>query len=164
MMARGTRARPDGRDARDYAGYDMHLDRAAELNRRMAVLPGVYYFSVPCSFTDRQPDGTWRPRRGIEPLFVRRSTQMGAYRGKTAGGVTADETWRENDGLVNTVSAAAPAGAPCRTLDKDRIEPGLWQVFPTVNGDHMWPQGGLMRRHDIRPFYLDLLAMIDRLP
>ena len=47
MMARGTRARPDGRDARDYAGYDMHLDRAAELNRRMAVLPGVYYFSVP---------------------------------------------------------------------------------------------------------------------
>ena len=164
LMARGTRARPDGRDARDYAGYDMHLDRAAELNRRMAVLPGVYYFSVPCSFTDRQPDGTWRPRRGIEPLFVRRSTQMGAYRGKTAGGVTADETWRENDGLVNTVSAAAPAGAPCRTLDRDRIEPGLWQVFPTVNGDHMWPQGGLMRRHGIRPFYLDLLAMIDRLP
>jgi len=27
----------------------------------------------------------------------------------------------------------------------------------------MWPQGGLMRRHDIRGFYLKLLRMIERL-
>lgn len=28
----------------------------------------------------------------------------------------------------------------------------------------MWLQGGLLHRHDIRPFYLDLLTMISRLP
>ena len=30
-------------------------------------------------------------------------------------------------------------------------------------GDLMAPQGGLMRRHDVRAFYLDLLAMLEGL-
>ena len=33
----------------------------------------------------------------------------------------------------------------------------------TVEGDHMWLQDGLMHRHDIRDFYLDMLSMIDGL-
>ena len=74
-----------------------------------------------------------------------------------------DESWRENDGLVNTVSAMAPSGAPSRLLDEGNIIPGVWNVFPTVNGDHMWLQGGLLHRHDIRDFYLKLLRMIDQL-
>ena len=28
----------------------------------------------------------------------------------------------------------------------------------------MWLQGGLMHKHDVRPFYLDLLTMISGLP
>ena len=27
----------------------------------------------------------------------------------------------------------------------------------------MWPQGGLLHRHDIRAFYLDMLSLIDGL-
>lgn len=161
MMSRGTRAKPDGRDEQDNANADMHLDRAREINERIATLPDVCYFSVPCAFTERQPDGTHRPRRGIEPLFVARSLQIGAYAGRTAGGMTVGEEWCENDGLVNTISAKVPAGALFKPLDRSRLEPGLWQVFPTVNGDHMWLQGGLLHRHDIRAFYLDLLTMID---
>ena len=53
-----------------------------------------------------------------------------------------------------------PTGAPSKPLDRAHVEPGVWNVFPTVDGDHMWPQGGLMRRHDVRAFYLDLLSMI----
>ena len=164
MMRRGTRPREDGRDPRDYAGPDMYLDRARELNERMAVLPGVYYFSVPCSATEQLSDGTHRPKRGIEPLFAARSRQIGVYTGKTAGGLAIDERWRENDGLVNTVSAAVPTGAPFRALDRKQPVPGLWNVFPVLDGDHMWLQGGLLHRHDIRPFYLDLLRMISELP
>ena len=163
MMARGTREKADGRDERDNANYDMHLDRAAEINARIRTLPEVFYFSVPCSASDRQPDGTYVPRRGIEPLFAARSRQIGAYSGKTAGGMAVDESWRENDGLVNTLSAMVPCGAPSKPLDKERIEPGLWNVFPTVEGDHMWLQGGLIHKHDIRGFYLDLLRMIEKL-
>ena len=164
MMSAGTKEKADGRDERDNANYDMHLDRAAEINRRIATLPHVFYFSVPCSASKKQPDGTFRPVRGIEPLFVARGLQIGAYAGRTAGGMTVDESWRENDGLVNTVSAAAPSGAPSKPLDKECIESGRWNVFPVVNGDHMWLQGGLLHKHDIREFYFDLLSLISSLP
>ena len=77
------------------------------------------------------------------------------------GGTEIDESWRENDGLVNTLSAKAPLGAPAQPLDRDAVRPGIWNVLPIVEGDHMWPQGGLLRRYDIRDFYRELLAMID---
>lgn len=163
MMSTGTKPTQDGRDARDYAGFDMHIDNALALNRRITTLPHVYYYSVPCSFTDQQKDGVHKPKKGMEPLFVMRSCQIGAYTGKTAGGVELDESWRENDGLVNTVSATAPSGAPSKPLDESNIVPGVWNIFPTVNGDHMWPQGGLMHKHDIRDFYLKMLRLIDQL-
>ena len=163
MMSMGTKPKRDGRDERDYAGFDMHVDNALALNARITTLPHVYYFSVPCAFTRRQKDGTHTPRKGMEPLFVMRSCQMGAYTGKTKGGVALDESWRENDGLVNTVSAMTPSGAPSKPLDERNIVPGLWNVFPTVEGDHMWPQGSLMRKHDVRNFYLKLLTMIEQI-
>jgi len=78
--------------------------------------------------------------------------------------MTVDAGWRENDGLVNTVSAAVPTGAPSKALDKEKIEAGLWNVYPMLDGDHMWLQGGLVRRHDIRAFYPEMLEMIRRLP
>jgi triacylglycerol lipase len=96
-------------------------------------------------------------------VFVRSSLRMGAYTGMTAGGFTIDESWKENDGLVNTVSAGCPSHAPGKPLDRDNIRPGIWNIFPTVEGDHMWPQGGLLHRHDIRPFYRDLLDLINGL-
>lgn len=163
MMSLCTKPKTDGRDERDYAGFDMHVDNALALNQRIPTLPQVYYFSVPCSFTQKGKDGVHKPRKGIEPQFAVRSRQIGAYTGKTTGGVELDESWRENDGLVNTVSATAPSGAPSKPLDESHIVPGVWNVFPTVEGDHMWLQGGLVHRHDIRDFYLKMLRMIDRL-
>ena len=164
-MSKGTKPILDGRDSSDYANFDMHVDNAMAMNRRISTLPSVYYFSVPCSRTARQPDGTHKPRRGMEPLFVMRSYQIGAYKGSTAGGTVIDESWLENDGLVNTVSAMAPAGAPFRALDRaldrERIQPGIWNVCPAVGEDHMWPQGGPMRKHHIKDFYLNLLDMIE---
>lgn len=160
LMSMGTRPRTDSRDPRDYADYDMEIDHALALNKRIGIQPEVYYFSVPCSFTEAQPDGTHRPKRGMEPLFVMRSCQIGAYTGQTQEGFCPDERWRENDGLVNTISAKAPFGAPSRPLDRTCIEPGIWNVFPVYHGDHMALQGGLTHRHDIRGFYLELLTMI----
>ena len=140
-----------------------NIDHAAELNRRISTLPYAYFFSVPCSITKYQEDGTCLPDKETEPMFVMRSCQIGAYKGKTAGGTLIDESWRENDGLVNTVSAMAPMRAPSKTLDRAHIVPGVWNVFPVIHGDHMWLQGGLLRKHDIRRFYMDLLGMIDKL-
>lgn len=164
LLSLGTEPKKDSRDEHDFADYDLHIDPALEMNRRITTLEHVYYFSVPCSTTEKQPDGTYRAVRGTEPLLVSRACQIGAYTGSTEGGAVIDESWRDNDGLVNTVSAAAPSGAPSGPLDRDHVEPGRWNVLPTVRGDHMWLQGGLFHKHDIRPFYSDLLALIDGLP
>jgi triacylglycerol lipase len=162
MMALGTRPRRDGRDERDWADWDMHVDNALALNERMRALESVYYFSVPCSCTRRQPDGSWKPEiRRTEPLFVMRALQIGQYSGVTKGGTVVGDAWRENDGLVNTLSAAFPLGEERLPLDPERPGKGVWNVFPTYDGDHMALQGGLMRRHDVREFYLGLLRMIE---
>jgi len=52
-------------------------------------------------YYEPQPDGTHRPKPGMEPLFVMRSCQMGAYAGRPRGGLEIGEDWRQNDGLVN---------------------------------------------------------------
>ena len=94
------------------------------------------------------------------PLFALRSCQIGCWTGKTHGGHTVDESWLENDGLVNTISAKAPLFAPQSPLNRADIPPGVWNIIPTFDGDHMALQGSLMRRRDIRAFYLDLLGMV----
>ncbi len=156
FMSTGIKAKADGRDPSDCAAFDMHIDNALAMNSRISTLPHVYYFSVPFSFSTDM-----RPKKGMEPLFTRHSYRICAYTGRTRGGVEIDDSWRENDGLVNTISAKVPSGAPSKPLDRSAIESGVWNVFPVMEGDHMWAQGGLMKRHDIRAFYLDLLSLID---
>ena len=157
-------AERDGRSEDDYAAFDMHIDNALAMNERVTTLPGTYYFAVPCSATE-PADGGQRPIRSMmEPMFRRSSARMGVYTGLTAGDFVIDESWQENDGLVNTVSAMAPFGAPSKEIDPTQIEPGIWQVMPTYHGDHMSLQGGIMKRNNIQPFYLELLELIDNLP
>ncbi len=143
----------------------MHIDNALAINERIGTLPGTYYFAVPCSATAESSDGTWKPINKImEGMFRKSSKHMGAYSGSTAGGVAIDESWRENDGLVNTVSAMAPLGAASEAFtDASSLEPGIWYVMPTVTGDHMCLQGGMTKRYDIKPFDAELLGIIDDL-
>ncbi|MBP5168171.1 MAG: hypothetical protein ILP14_03100, partial [Oscillospiraceae bacterium] len=158
-------AERDGRSEDDYAAFDMHIDNALAMNERITTLPRTYYFAVPCSATEPADSGSQRPIRSImEPMFRRSSAQMGAYTGLTASGFVLDKSWQENDGLVNTISAMAPIGSPSKALDPAQIEPGIWQVMPTYQGDHMSLQGGIIKRNNIRPFYLDLLELVDSLP
>ena len=117
LMSFGTRPKTDDRSAKDYASFGMHVDSALAMNSRIETLKDVYYFSVPCCFTN---DG--KSRKGMEVLFAMRSAQIGAYTGRTGGGFVIDDSWRENDGLVNTVSARAPIGAPSKDLDRSNVE------------------------------------------
>ena len=159
------KAEPDGRSLEDYAAFDMHIDNALALNEKIETLPGVYYFAVPCSATQPDRNGNHKPIRSImEAMFRKSSIQMGSYAGTTKGGFVIDETWKENDGLVNTVSANAPFNAPSREYDKNTLEPGIWNVMPPYIGDHMSLQGGMMKRNNVRPFYTELLSMIENLP
>ncbi|MBO7682588.1 MAG: hypothetical protein J6T17_07560, partial [Clostridia bacterium] len=83
----------------------------------------------------------------------------------TRGGVVIDETWRQNDGLVNTVAAGAPLGQPAReaALNEPAYPAGVWNVFPPYNGDHMSHMGGMLRRNkDVDRYYNELLSILAR--
>ena len=160
LMKKGSGITMDGRDERDYASYDMHVDNALRMNEIIRIPEYVYRYSVPFCITKRMPDGTCRPKRYIEALFAQKAGEMGIYTGVSKGGFVFDEHWQDNDGLVNTISEKAPLNEPSVLLDPAHIRPGIWNVFPTIQEDHVWPQGGLMHRHDVHEFYTRLLEIV----
>ncbi len=164
LMTLNNRTESDGRESFDYAAYDMHIDNADALNRRISTFEDVWYFSWPASCTERQADGTQYPRiERTEPFFVRTSIRMGAYTGTTKGGMRIGADWQENDGLVNTLSAKAPSHAPSVQYDPENIRPGVWNIMPVYPYDHMSFQGGMMHSHDIFPFYRQMMKLLSSL-
>ena len=88
---------------------------------------------------------------------------MGKLKGTTQGGYVVDESWFENDGLVNTVSALAPSSAPSTQYVAGNVSKGIWNVMPIYQGDHMSLQGGMTKINDVKPFYVEHLSMINSL-
>lgn len=152
----------DGRQLWDYAAYDMHIDNALMLNDKIETFEDVYYLAYPCSSTVTDANGGVAPDPDItEDIFMKGSTYMSAYEGVTSGGFEIDRSWQENDGLVNTISAGAPIGQPQVSYQEgQKLTPGVWTVMPTVRGDHMSLQGGLTKRTDVKPFYLQLVQLL----
>ena len=164
LVKSNTRIRMDGRDVRDWANHDMLLDNAQALNARIATLPHVYYLSVACDATVPGEGGFRAPDLGVlDPLFVRSSILMGRYSGTTRAGFVVDDAWHANDGLVNTVSARAPLGAPQQTVGSDGLAKGVWNVLPDLHADHGFFQGGFMNRQDPGPFFDSLLELLSAL-
>ncbi len=164
MMRLSTGKKKKDRDPEDSAAWDMTIDHAAALNKTIPTLAETYYFSVACTSTIWQEDGTAVPDPSItEGMFIRSSTLLGKYKGVSRGGIILDESWRENDGLVNTVSARAPIGAPQKQFERSDITKGVWNILPDYHGDHSSLQGGFTKKHDPRPFYEDLMKTIESL-
>ncbi len=161
----GTSAYASMTDQADSAAYDMYIDNALELNKTIVTDPETYYFSIACSATDQQEDGTYVADKEImESMFQSSANEIGSYTGFTEGGFEIDETWLENDGLVNTVSALAPSSAPSKIFDATDIEKGVWNIMPVYRGDHMSLQGGMTKvNSDIYIYYVNHLDMINKL-
>ena len=164
LMHRTNSQKSGDRILEDYADYDMYIDNAIALNDTIATLHDTYYFSIACSCTEQQPDGTWTPiNRKMEILFRSSAQELGQYTGTTKGGYVIDETWLENDGLVNTISAKAPFGAPQQNYDETNVPRGTWNILPVYQGDHMALEGGLFHVNDIKELYTEHLSMINSL-
>lgn len=164
LIGTSTAEKDTEKAAWDNAAYDMYIDNALELNRNIATLENTYYFSIPCSATVENEDGTHSPvEKKMEALFISSSKAMGAFTGVTEDGYVIDESWQENDGLVNTISAKAPFYAPAKDYDAENVEKGVWNIMPTYDGDHMSLQGGLTKTNDVKDLYVALLSMINSL-
>ena len=165
IMETAARKKTNDRADSDHAEHDMQLDRAALLNKTLTVQDHLYYFSFPCCATLRDADGVRRPvKTQTEPMFRATATLIGSLRGTTADGFSYGEEWFDNDGLVNTVSAKAPFGAPQQDFAENDIPKGVWNVMPVTWGDHMALQGGMFRVRDVRPLFSEHLDRINRLP
>lgn len=164
MVSKSTKNSGDGRAEFDYANYDLGIDNAIVLNETLLTYDNIYYFSIPCSSTFKNENGTYSPDEKItEVTFVKSAIKMGKCTGVTENGFTIDEKWFENDGLVNTISATAPFNAPSKEFDENNVAMGEWNVLPVYNGDHMSLQGGLFKTNDVKDYYTDLLKMINNL-
>ncbi len=165
-VSRSTGNEPDGRDDRDYAAYDMHIDNAIALNEKISTFEDVYYFAYPCSSCTDDGAGNITPDPSItENIFMKGAIYMSRYTGQTKGGFVIDESWRSNDGLVNEISAGAPFSAPQEKYEAgSELLPGRWYVMPTFKGDHMSLQGGLTKRINVKPFYMDLVKLLAEIP
>ena len=164
LVSAATATEEDGRILSDYAAHDMYIDNAFEMNNKISTLENAYYFSFPCSSSLQAEDGSYYPDESItEAFFIKSVTSMGKYTGVTEKGFVIDESWQENDGLVNTISATAPIGAPQRIYEAGNVRMGEWNIMPTYRGDHMSLQGGLFKENDIKDFYLEHLNMINSL-
>ncbi|MCQ2461776.1 MAG: hypothetical protein MJ177_00035 [Clostridia bacterium] len=162
LVEKANETEDDGRARKDYADYDMYIDNALELNKKLALPENVYYFSVACTCTKMNEDGTYSPDRSrMEALFVSSAEAIGHYTGATENGFVIDEAWRENDGLVNTCSAKAPMYQPSAEFEKNNIQSGIWLVMPVFYGDHMSLQGGMFVKNDMRAYYANHMNMIN---
>lgn len=147
----------------DTAAYDMYIDNAMALNKTIYTSNQSYYFSIPCSATVKNEDGTYSAEKDLmEILFQSSSDELGRYTGTTVGDYEFGEEWFENDGLVNTISAKAPTNAQSKDFDANNIPKGVWNVMPTYHGDHMSLQGGLLKTNtDVERLYTEHLNMIN---
>lgn len=157
----------------DHAGYDLSPDGAAKLNEQIKLVEGVYYFSYSYSTTK---DGTLLkgqvPVSTTLPVLYPFALAMGSFKGTTANGISIDETWQENDGLVSVVSARYPTNDAFIDLTEDpknapetweEIETGIWYVAPTKDGDHGTVIGLNAHSDTTQKFYVDLFTMVDAL-
>ena len=118
--------------AGDNAFDDLRCAGARALNARIDTLPDTWYFSIPCCRTlPRLLTHDQKPDTAMTPLLWPFSTAMG----RAGGAVPSD--WLPNDGLVNTVSARYPGGAPHTDFAPGQTpERGVWQVLPVEELDH----------------------------
>ncbi len=146
----------------DTAAFDMHIDNALAMNEILTISDSTYYFSIACSMTTQNEDGTHSPiKENMESLFTSSSEEMGRLTGTTPGGYVVDEKWLENDGLVNTFSALAPIGNASTDFNAENIQAGIWNIMPVYNGDHMSLQGGMTVVNNVKPLYVEHLSMIN---
>ncbi|MBQ4604705.1 MAG: helix-turn-helix domain-containing protein [Clostridia bacterium] len=156
----------------DHAVYDLTPDGAAELNKTIKINPDAYYFSY--SYSTTKSGSLLRgqvPNTSTLPILYPFALAMGSFKGTTDGGISIDETWQENDGLVSVVSARYPFGdefveMPLKSSQSEEefeIQRGIWNVAPTKEGDHGKVIGLNSGEEVPKTFFTELFTTVDGL-
>ena len=150
----------------DNAVRDLSPDGAEELNQMTKMNDDTYYFSYAFSTTKpgiNYPD-IQVPIASTLAILVPFASMMGIFDENRYTDYNIDESWRENDGLVNLKSALYPIGAPHSDYDPNNIQKGVWTVMPVSRGDHGTAIGIGSSMDELLQFYLNMIKTIDSLP
>lgn len=162
-------------EQRDFAFYDLSIEGAAELNSITPAVDSIYYFSLATSrthFSERKQ--VWLPEGGMLLPLHGSAKDIGS-RNLQIKGIEGD--WRENDGVVNTVSMAGPQlGSsdiivPWSIARKELPKKGVWNYLGKVPLDHWQIHVDLLLGGDqpegfpsLFAFYYDLVLYLLGLP
>ncbi|MEI6578287.1 MAG: hypothetical protein WCN92_02345 [Eubacteriales bacterium] len=143
--------------------YDLTIDGASELNKKISIIKNIYYFSTPSDATKASSSSDTRiPDTSVsDPLFLANIYMIGRSKTVTEKGTVVDEKWFSNDGVVNTISSIAPKNEPRKTFNVKNIKPGIWNVMTTFKGDHAAIIGGLSHKVDINSLYLNQIKLVN---
>ena len=150
----------------DNAAYDLSPDGAAEINKNIKLVDSVYYFSYAYTATTQRgskhyPDSSVLSWSDI--LYLPAGL-IGSFSNNTVTDYPIDETWLENDGMVNVISAKYPFGDEWQDYDSENIVKGVWNVMPVEKGHHGTVIGMGSTAGKTQEFYLGLFKMIDERP
>lgn len=122
----------------DISAYDLTTYGAQKLNDWVKTSPNVYYFSYTGDASYRGLlTGYYYPIATMNPILLGSSKIIGSYTRKNKEPII-DKSWFPNDGIVNVISSKYPFGHPNKPFDKKKIEKGVWNYHPVMNGwDHI---------------------------
>lgn len=153
------------KQTQDNVANDLMCDGVAELNERINLNNGIYYFSYAFCTTKRTPlFNYYLPLPSTLAILQPFAAMMGSYSSNTQTDFPIDKTWRPNDGLVNVVSALYPFDDPHTSYNPESIETGIWNVMPLSTGDHGNAIGIGVDENSIMDYYNGMIEMIENLP
>jgi triacylglycerol lipase len=122
------------RDSKNFCTWDLSLEGAKAFNTLYRTNQSVYYFSFSSFATKKVPQSNYH-RPDSKMLLTLRPASL--LIGKSN---EIDSTWNKNDGIVNTISMAAPTSGmhgPEPVQDYNGIpQKGVWQKTKELHMNH----------------------------
>lgn len=145
------------KNGNDHVLSDLSFKGAYELNSKIEISKNITYFCYTASAVtgdNHDPKNiTCLPLKPLCKLIANHELPKDEY----CFGI--NSSWRENDGLVNTVSGRNPIDEPSREFD-GKIEKGIWNIMPTLICDHGRAAGLLADKDELHKLYSDHAEML----
>lgn len=145
------------RDTDDNVLSDLSFKGAYELNKKIEISRNINYF---CYTANGITGENFKTKNISFPLLKPLSRIISKHKLPAEQfGLTFDDSWRENDGLVNTPSGRNPVDEPAKEYD-GKVEPGVWNIMPVLICDHGAAAGLFANKKVLHDFYGNLAKIL----
>ena len=167
----------------DLSVYDLDVDGAAVLNGYAKAQDDIYYFSIACSNTHRDPlfPHYYKTNLTMNPMMVKSGTYMGRHVNYASGHVQITPEWWENDGIVSVRSAICPHenstdrvnlsygtsgnGEQGTMVFKSGTQKGVWNYIEKIaDTDHINVVGQSLNQKYLQDKFTQLASMLTSIP